>query len=142
MQANPANACPALAMVVKVASPGRSTLPNLGTVPLLLERDIGRFGRCVAGFRLAPARTGPGLQSSGPAGFPAAAASATVRVRTNPHPPAPKFPKFPRWPMQRLGELLWRLAPPAVFKILDPHIYWEAVSKWLFNRRRAARAGV
>ena len=44
--------------------------------------------------------------------------------------------------MQRLGELLWRLAPPAVFKILEPQIYWEAVSKWLLNRRRAARAGV
>ena len=51
-------------------------------------------------------------------------------------------PRFPRWPLQRLGELLWRLVPPAVFRILEPQVDWEAVSKWLFNRRRAARAGV
>ena len=58
-----------------------------------------------------------------------------------PRPPTPR-PRFPRWPLQRLGELLWRLVPPAVFKILEPQVDWEAVSKWLFNRRRAARAGV
>lgn len=63
----------------------------------------------------------------------------TVRIRGE-VVPAP--PRFPRWPMQRLGELLWRLVPPAVFKILEPQIDWEAVSKWLFNRRRAAGPGV
>lgn len=44
-----------------------------------------------------------------------------------PPPGRPRLPKFPRWPMQRLGELLWRLVPPAVFKILEPQIDWEAV---------------
>ena len=70
----------------------------------------------------------------------------TVRIEL-PGPPiraevVPAPPRFPRWPMQRLGELLWHLVPPAVFKILEPQIDWEAVSKWLFNRRRAAGSGV
>ena len=58
------------------------------------------------------------------------------------YPPRPQFPKFTRWPLERLGELLWRLVPPAVFKILEPQVDWEAVSKWLLNRRRAVRSGV
>ena len=49
--------------------------------------------------------------------------------------PRSRFPKFTRWLLQRLGELLWRLVPPTVFKILEPQVDWEAVSKWLFNRR-------
>ena len=68
----------------------------------------------------------------------------TVRLEL-PGPPIditpPRRPRFPRWPMQRLRELLWRLVPPAVFKILEPQVDWEAISKWLFNRW-AARAGV
>ena len=57
-------------------------------------------------------------------------------IRIHPQPPRfPPRPRFPRWPLQRL-------VPPAVFKILEPQVDWEAVSRWLFNRRRTARARV
>ena len=63
----------------------------------------------------------------------------TVRIRVE-VVPAPRL-RFPRWPLQRLGEVFWRLVPPTVFKILEPQVDWEAISR-LFNRRRAARASV
>ncbi len=66
----------------------------------------------------------------------------TVRLEL-PGPPVevmpPRRPRFPRWSLRRLGELLWDIVRHAIRRILDAQIDWEAVSEWLFNRRRAAR---